>query len=185
MCGYFETLGLIKPSALADFFWLCSVRGVRVLPHYFQVGVEIHISHPALLTPDEGRCSSVLLGWGRSSAFYQACTGTSLSGRERGTSVLPPVWPPLTPQGGEWPCYSWAVWHFWLSPGLPWHHSIGKERVGRVLRSVGMSVPAPHVISIDSTKGVRPLFCPLSHHPGSSFTVYITSLWGWTSRLPM
>lgn len=56
-------------------------------------------------------------------------------------------------------------------PGLPWHHSIGKERVGRVLLSVGMSVPAPHVISIDSTKGARPLFCPLSHHPGSD--IYI------------
>ena len=190
MCGYFETLGLIKHALLADFFWLCSVRGVRVLPHYCQVGAEIRISHPALLTPNEGRCSSVLLGWGRSSAFYQARTGTSLSGRGRGTSILPHVWSPLTPRGGEWPLLqldSDAISD--SPPGLPWHHSAGKERVGRVLLSVGMSVPAPHRISIASMKGVHPLFCPLTppwqwRLPFTS-TVYITSLWGWTSRLPM
>ena len=34
-----------------------------------------------------------------------------------------------------------------------------------------MSVPTPHVVSIDSMKGVCPLVCPLSHHPGSDFYI--------------
>ena len=69
-----------------------------VLPHYFQVGVEVQVPCSASVTSEEGGFF-ITYEAGEVLAPYQASRNNSLAGRGRGASLLFRMWPPLTLEG--------------------------------------------------------------------------------------
>lgn len=63
--------------------------------HYFQVGVEVQIPCSASVIP-EGERVFITHEHEQVLAPSQASRNNSLAGRDRGESLLLPMWPPLT-----------------------------------------------------------------------------------------
>lgn len=99
--------------------------------------------------------------------------------------ALIPLWPPLTPKSGEWPRYRGAVVEVLTVPEASpditqWEGKGGLITVdgGGGKFSLSMwpfSTEFMKEISLPpiGDKILGSLFCPLSHHSGSGFDIYI------------
>lgn len=62
---------------------------------------------------------------------------TTLAGRDKSASLLLSQWPPLTPRGGRWPHYNWAVVKI-----LTLHCSSDTTHAGQSLKTFSSRTPA-------------------------------------------
>lgn len=164
---------LLKFFVLASFLWHCTGKSTgRFCLITAEARVEVHISNSALLIPMKA---------GGSSSF--------------------PLWLPLTPKSGKWPCHCGSVVEVLTVPEASpditqWEAQgclITVDGVGVGLSMWPFCTESMKEILLPpiGDKILSLLFCPLSHRPGSgfdslhfTFTIYMTALWEWTPRLP-
>ena len=108
---------LLKLSFLAVFLWYCPSSRRWWWWYLINIRWEWNFkfpTQPPLIHKEGGFL--LQLGGGGVLTLHEVSNDTSLNGKGRNASLLLPLWSPLIPRKGGWPCYYWAG-----AQGLPLH----------------------------------------------------------------